>query len=122
MTCIQLIEDTIKYYKDRSKRGVNEGSTMCVYRTGDGKMCAVGRWMDWEKEGSKSVLVEGSIRGLTEEQFVGRIAIYFKPEVKNIPQSLWIELQTYHDVTISPDSTSDALAEERELLEEWKNK
>ena len=127
MTPIELVEDTIAYYADRSKRGASDGGT-CNYRMPNGNMCAVGRWIDWNKENLEKNMLRkindtGSISQYTE---TGADYLFLrsklKPEVQHIPINLWIDLQNYHDLTIAETSERDVNVEEEKLREKWKNK
>lgn len=48
MTELEFLEDTIKYYsEDTSRRATKiiDNHPFCVYRSEDGRKCAIGRWI-----------------------------------------------------------------------------
>ena len=120
MTAIELIENTIEYYKTHPRAiGPNK---MCSYKSPEGNMCAVGRWVDWKNlpEGYEETLnSKGSIVNFTNKE----LKEILLPEVKNIPLELWDDLQGYHDYTLNIESNTESTIEikQKELVEKYKN-
>lgn len=96
MTQKELALDTFKYYNDNPlRRGISKTGS-CLYKTSEGNKCAVGRWLI---EDNNILEFRGSVIRLSEYLNVrkGGLSQFLKEEVKDIPPSLWGELQAWHD-------------------------
>lgn len=114
MTNLELVLDTIEYYK-KNPRALDE-SGFCVYKSENGNMCAVGRWINWEKvpvEDIKHINSAGSVEG--NEEMIKNLLL---DEVKDIPFTLWDALQNYHDYTLSEDEDK-IIREQKRMIEFW---
>lgn len=122
MTPYELVKDTIEYYKTHP-RAINDDG-QCEYKNCQGNMCAVGRWMNWEKIKSNGIR-EGYINGLGsiegyDNEGVNIITDHLVDKVKDLPTEVWIDLQDYHDYTLKCENPVIIENRERRLLEKWK--
>ena len=99
MTKEEIINETVEYYKDASKRGYNDVTRRCEYLTESGNMCAVGR-----------CLIPGSVmesrsqnEELPQRNFIGAVTDVvnleqiLKPEYRGHSSHFWMLLQNLHD-------------------------
>lgn len=117
MTELELVQDTINYYREHP-RAANE-EDHCQYKTNDGKMCAVGRFINWDKVEDVKYVNEkfGSISNLDlwiYEELQGLLL----DEVVAVDREVWEDLQGYHDYTLtkSPNSIKE---QEGKLIEKY---
>lgn len=98
----EIIMDTYNFYKNNPDQfSINEFGN-CVYRTQDGKRCAVGRYMKEGKYQKFSGTASSLITSFTENEV-------FKPEVLGHPLFFWDDLQTrLHD---APAKSKEPLLE-----------
>lgn len=89
---LALLNETVQYYsEDTSRRALSK--LTCLYKTNDGKMCAVGRCL---KEGvidynhHNSLSVSGLLEYYKEEEI-------FKQEYVGFDERFWLKLQGLHD-------------------------
>jgi hypothetical protein len=103
MDFLDLAADTVAYYSSKETFAV-AANGQCQYRTEDGKMCAVGRWLDPVKleqngltyETLNSYGVIGDLDDILDDRRI-RLNDILKDEVSHISQSEWKALQSYHD-------------------------
>ena len=99
MTKEEIINETVEYYKDASKRGYNDVTGKCEYLTESGNMCAVGR-----------CLIPGSVmesrsqnKEVPQRNFIGAVTDVvnleqiLKPEYRGHSSHFWMLLQNLHD-------------------------
>lgn len=101
MTARELALDTFKYYEEDPSRRAMASLVACSYKTDDNKKCAVGRWFDEDKMEKLSISWEyldsiGIYKDIQDLVDIDPREI-LKDEVKDIPDSLWIDLQNWHD-------------------------
>lgn len=105
MTDLELVKETVDYYTEEPTRRSLDSKNHCMYKTPDGKMCAVGRLLDEEK--MKKLRIEysdlnreGSIDGyLTGWLNFHSITIndLLKDEYKGVSRQCLIDIQDFHD-------------------------
>jgi hypothetical protein len=90
-----LLEETINYYSENiSKRAsTDDFASGCLYRTEDGRMCAVGRCLnqdlfDYEEFNTETPVVD--ISDYLEE--------WLLEEYQGFDIDFWADLQTLHDI------------------------
>jgi hypothetical protein len=101
MTKEEIINETVEYYKDESKRGYNAANEQCEYLTESGNMCAVGRCLI---PGSLMESFFGEPRlaqsmrncGLSVLD-VANLEEILKPEYRGHSRNFWAQLQILHD-------------------------
>jgi len=91
---LALLDETVEYYtEDPSRRGVLVGTTLCVYKSEEGNMCAVGRCLDQDVMNydlyNTGFDVSFLIKKLGQE--------VFKPQYRGFSTKLWKKLQAMHD-------------------------
>lgn len=120
MTEEELVFDTIKYYQNNPRGIETERGGALKYRTDDGKMCAVGRWVDWDlvKEEGLS-LSEINDSGSLDGDSKHMILSLLKKEMVHIPLDLWCDLQHYHDYVITKPM-EEKIEREEYLIKKWK--
>lgn len=94
MTQLEIINDTVAYYSaDPGRRALmGDNNKTCAYRTFDGRMCAVGRWLtDSHEFRSETMSASQLLPGLKDSEL--------KPEVREYKDDIdfWEELQRLHD-------------------------
>ena len=98
MTKEEIINETVEYYKDASKRGYNDSNGRCEYLTESGNMCAVGRclipgslMMSNSSLGKKMQHCRVSAKEVTNLEQI------LKPEYRGHSSHFWMLLQSLHD-------------------------
>jgi hypothetical protein len=87
---LDVLDETIKFYgEDVSRRGVQDSSGGCVYRTDDGKRCAVGRMCTPEQ----MEIAERCVDGVSELNH----KLYRADLPTFQPRQFWSNLQCLHD-------------------------
>jgi len=101
MTKEEIINETVEYYKDASKRGYNAANMKCVYLAESGNMCAVGRCLI---PGSLMESFSGGNRLAQSMRNCGvsvldvvNLEEILKPEYRGHCRSFWAQLQYLHD-------------------------
>ena len=104
MTKEEIINETVEYYKDASKRGYNAATEKCEYLTESGNMCAVGRCLI---PGSLMVGFSGIPRDAQSMRNCGLSVLdvanleeILKPEYRGHSRHFWMQLQNLHDSSI----------------------
>lgn len=119
MTELELIEETVNYYSDPSKRGIEKskvtGKPQCIYYNPiTGNKCAVGRCI--KDDLISQFQLDYHYNGLSLHMDLKN---KLKPEYKNIPFELWGQLQMFHD--LPQHFTETGISEEgREFIEHLK--
>lgn len=101
MTKEEIINETVEYYKDASKRGYNAANEKCEYLTKSGNMCAVGRCLI---PGSLMESFSGGNRAAQSMRNCGlsvfdvvNLEEILKPEYRGHSRNFWMQLQHLHD-------------------------
>jgi len=117
MTKEEIINETVEYYKDASKRGYNAANKKCEYLTESGNMCAVGRCLiPGSLMESFSDRENLSFTGETRDARASRardaqsmrncglsvldvanLEEILKPEYRGHSRHFWMQLQSLHD-------------------------
>lgn len=113
-TKTEVILETAQFY-NLTNRGINQNNS-CVYKTEDGKMCAVARCL----QEFPGINEDYSVEMLIDEYDLN----LFKPEYQIDDTKFWSDLQGFHDN--SANWTKEGLSEEgvtrlNYLLETYKN-
>jgi hypothetical protein len=88
MTKIEIIKETVEYYKNNN-RGITPGGA-CQYLTKDGDMCAVGRCLENPEDiGLKTIYADALIIGYGDG--------IFKKQYQGHDINFWKNLQIFHD-------------------------
>lgn len=96
MTKLEIIEETVKYYKTH-RRGYNKEGGYCEYRNNKGSKCAIGRVLT--EEGLNHALMNnwGSIDGVcVSDAYLDTI---LKPGYEGHEIDFWSDLQDFHDAS-----------------------
>jgi hypothetical protein len=100
MTKIEIISETVEFYSaDTSRRSFvfNYGSTSCMYNSGDGRHCAVGRCMTEELK-SQGVDLKNNNTALEEViENYSEVDELLEQKYHGHPLKFWIDLQNFHD-------------------------
>jgi hypothetical protein len=119
MTAIELIDETVAYYsQDTSRRAVDKNG-FCEYKIGD-KMCAVGRCVLKKK----NTRLAGGVNNICKAGHKINLESILKAKYKGLPQLLWIEIQSIHDVCSYWDNnglTTEGQKRVNELKDKWKD-
>lgn len=91
MTKQEIIEETVKYYKN-NPFGYNPDTTSCVYLGSEGQMCAVGRCMLQPEEFGEEA-ISADMLAETQEQFDSLL----KEQYRGHEIVFWNNLQNFHD-------------------------
>jgi hypothetical protein len=95
LTYRQVVEDTVKYYSEDTRRRSLEGSICTYYNPENGNMCAVGRYMCEPQKFTIDNIGEMDFSSLLGDFNFEDI---MKEEVKNLNNILfWEKLQCLHD-------------------------
>ena len=101
MTKEEIINETVEYYKDASKRGYNATNERCEYLTESGNMCAVGRCLI---PGSLMESFSGETRDAQSMRDCGLSVLdvdnleeILKPDYRGHCRNFWAHLQILHD-------------------------
>lgn len=125
-TARQIIEETVQYYsEDPTRRGLSNNND-CMYKTLDGKMCAVGRCM-LESELEKIVVSEKfndwSVDEVFEALGLDDHDGLLKPEYRGQSLGFWSDLQILHDCKTywegTPGSDSIRTAKVHALIKQY---
>jgi hypothetical protein len=129
MTPIELIQETVDYYRVDPKglRGVNYESRWggCEYLTIEGKMCAVGRCakdpykLQNDFDGGDVSTLVLQMRDMGEEVSLDK---YLKDDYQGFPIGLWIDVQDLHDSPSNWDNlglTQRGRIAHSDLIEKW---
>jgi hypothetical protein len=100
----EIINETVEYYKDASKRGYDEVEETCMYLTEGGNMCAVGRCLipgsKMEMEVTNHVN-RGEYLAMedckTSVMKILNLEEILKPEYRGHSIEFWTRLQNLHD-------------------------
>jgi hypothetical protein len=88
MTKIEIIKETVEYYKNNN-RGIIPGGT-CQYLSEDGDMCAVGRCLENPEDiGTKAIDADCLIADYGDG--------IFKKQYQGHDPRFWQKLQNFHD-------------------------
>lgn len=132
MTAKQIVDETVSYYsEDTSRRSFvtdEEGRDKCIYRTKDGRMCAVGRCLTDEaaKEFGQVMEDASGLAALANpgEYSESGLDPLLRPQYHGHSLEFWCELQRLHDWGrnwsddgISPEGKSYADT----IAKEWTN-
>jgi len=116
-----IIIETVEYYETNA-RGVKPNSSICLYITAQGDMCAVGRCMTAE---AIQQIIDGKI-----DQACGTDGLYdafgqpldelLKPEYRGQDKDFWSRLQQFHDdeQCWGPDGLTSAGESQMTVLQE----
>ena len=129
MTKLELLEDTVKYYSENTRRRAvvkkESGATECMYTTDDGQHCAVGRWLqpnyqntDWlDNEGCSA---DDLLKGCSVNDYRYEVDDLFVEGVRHIPAWFWMDLQQLHDNDVfwDKDGLTEAGVEKVDELRE----
>lgn len=103
MTKEEIINETVEYYKDASKRGYYDSTRRCEYLTESGNMCAVGRclipgsvMMSNSSLGGKPARQEMQHCRVSAKD-VTNLEQILKPEYRGHSSHFWMLLQNLHD-------------------------
>jgi hypothetical protein len=89
MTKLEIIKETVEYYKNNN-RGITPDGT-CQYLSEDGDMCAVGRCLENPEDiGTEEIDTDSLI-----EKYGDGI---LKKQYQNHGTNFWRELQIFHDI------------------------
>lgn len=83
----EFLEDTWKYYAEDVSRRAIEGNK-CKYKTEDGRKCAIGRHMTYDKYDPS---IEGN--GIT----LGGVAMLIPNDILNLGLDFLVRIQLLHD-------------------------
>lgn len=89
---LDFLQETVDYYSEDVSRRATKNSK-CLYKTGDGRMCAVGRCLDPEKY---ELWMEGNSVELSPE-----IEEALKPQYRGFDVSFLQHVQDLHDKNIN---------------------
>lgn len=94
-----LLDETVNYYKeDLSRRATYFDGILvessCLYKTSEGRMCAVGRCLDQDVMDYEKYNEETSADSLIEE-LTDKV---FREEYQGFDSYFWQDLQNLHDV------------------------
>ncbi len=99
MTAVDIIKETCSYYEEDppGRRAVIGMEEECVYESGDGKMCSVGRCMLPEK---RKLLIDQTqlrIQDVLTLLDAGHIDELLLEPYRGHPLEFWMDLQCLHD-------------------------
>ena len=99
---LRLLEETVNFYSDDTKRLAmfGNGGSDCLYRTDDGRKCAVGRCMnEIAFDGGINLDSLGSVYSVAREldESDDNLDILLKDKYKGYSIKLWARLQSLHD-------------------------
>jgi hypothetical protein len=112
-TKVEIIEETANFY-NLTNRGLNTDG-YCVYRTEDGKMCAVGRCLNDDFKPLQNIYY--SVKSLFNDN-ENEDSIFLKEEYVGHSMMFWHSLQGFHDNTenFTTEGLSDKGVERKNLL------
>lgn len=106
---LQILDETVKYYsEDLSRRALDE-NFMCMYKTPEGKMCAVGRCMR-DDAPFKDLNTQGEllsleiIRDVEFKKQDKKLDTLLKDKYKGVNIEFWMTLQSLHDQSLNWES------------------
>jgi hypothetical protein len=107
LTKLEIIDETVKFYsKDTTRRSKKGG--VCLYNSGDGRYCAVGRYLTTKVKNEILVQdcndsdLEGLVCFLTKTTYkymMSSLQKILKPSVRGHNPQFWVELQWLHDTS-----------------------
>lgn len=114
---IDIINETYKYYtEDTDKRGL-DAENNCVYKNFQGKMCAVGRCINWEKyylttfKHVGDVFDLADLLDLTDDLNNKTIDACLLKEYHGHSVKFWQDLQDWHDTNYHWDIKNKTITE-----------
>lgn len=120
MTALEVVQDTVEFYRTNPKAQLKGGA--CQYKTEDGKMCALGRFIDWEKVEKRGLSAEflNNNIGSYDASYTNRSTLIslLRSDVVGLDESLWGDLQEFHDSCVGTNSQETRALQ---LLDRWKN-
>lgn len=95
MTKLEILDETVKYYKTH-KRGLSDEG-FCVNITNRGSMCAVGRCVDKELISKLKGLEDIAVGSLSLELGKDTTDECLQPQYRGHREEFWEDLQDLHD-------------------------
>ena len=104
-TKVEIIEETANFYNLTNRAVADDGN--CVYKTADGKMCAVGRCLmdDFVIDSNAQYSVCDLFNDNDDDD-----SIFLKEEYRGHSEDFWSGLQCFHDK--NQFFTTEGLSEE----------
>ncbi len=93
----QILEETVKYYSEDTKRRAIDSHGECVYTTQDGNHCAIGRYLKPEYQNTEWGHNEDTSVTTLYANILKGIDSLLVESVKGLPLLFWVKLQNLHD-------------------------